>query len=144
MLPSTLLSLISLILSTHAQSRIPLSLNSVTFSNSASSFSIPGQDELTVTVALCSASSPSPRFFVSNGTNSAIEGDPGPAGGEDIHEITLQDGFGNWTGAFPSGGVLAVEGLPPGASFEVGVSNDSAFEAFDSGNLWMADLCCLS
>lgn len=122
MLPSSLLCLISLILSTNAQSRTQLSLNTVFLSNSQSSFSIPGQDELTITIALCSSSSP--RFFLSNSTNNALEDDPGPDGGEDVYEILLQNGFGNWTGAFPSGGVLQVEGLPPGASFEVGVSND--------------------
>ncbi|KAF9442037.1 hypothetical protein P691DRAFT_779542 [Macrolepiota fuliginosa MF-IS2] len=122
MLPTTLLLLISLVLSSNAQTRTALSLNTVTRS-SQTSFSIPGQDKLTITLALCSSASP--RFFISNSTNNAIERDPGPDGGEDVREIDLKDGFGSWTGAFPSGGVLAVEGLPPGASFEVGISNDS-------------------
>ncbi|KXN88082.1 Calcium influx-promoting protein ehs1 [Leucoagaricus sp. SymC.cos] len=118
--PSLLLTLFAL--STNAQTRTPLPLNQVALFSSQTSFSVPTQTqgELAITVALCSISSP--RFFISNSTGSLFAEDPGPDGGEDNYEIFLQDGFGNWTGLFPGGGILAVEGLPPGASFEVGVS----------------------
>ncbi|KAJ3570098.1 hypothetical protein NP233_g4627 [Leucocoprinus birnbaumii] len=124
LLPPPLLLLSFLTLSAHAQTRIPLKLNDITASSSQTSFSIPVQaeGELTITIALCSPSSP--RFFISNSTDSSTVEDPGPDGGENVNEIFLQDGFGNWTSPFFAGGVLAVEGLPPGASFEVGVSTD--------------------
>jgi calcium channel MID1 len=44
-----------------------------------------------------------------------------------VNEIFLQDGLGIWTSPFLDGGVLAVEGLPPGASYEVGVSTSGVF-----------------
>ncbi|KAF5360913.1 hypothetical protein D9756_004891 [Leucocoprinus leucothites] len=122
LLPPPLLLLSLLTLSAYAQTRVPLKLNDITFSSSQTSFSIPPQTEgeLTISVALCSRSSP--RFFISNSTDSTTADDPDPDGGEGVHEISLQDGFGNWTSPFLDGGVLAVEGLPPGVSFEVGVS----------------------
>jgi len=100
-----------LVLSAHAQLRTPLGLNDITLSASHTSFTIPTQDqgELTISIALCSPSSP--QFFITNNTEST-----------ELHEIILQDGLGNWKGLFPTGGVLDVKNLPPGASFEVGVS----------------------
>src|SRR5262249_9466108 len=108
MLPPPLVCLLSLILSTNAQSRSPLSLNSVArFYSQSSLSSIPAQNELTITIALCSSSSP--RVFISNATNNAEEDDPGPDGGQDVYEILLQQGLGSFTGPFSSGGILAVD-----------------------------------
>ncbi|GLB42783.1 putative aryl-alcohol oxidase [Lyophyllum shimeji] len=58
-------------------------------------------------------------FFVTNSTSSGV---PGPGGGLDVFEIVVKDGYGNWTGIFVDGGVLAVENVGQ-ASFELGISD---------------------
>jgi len=112
--PPLLLSLF--VLSAHAQLRLPLKLNDIITSALSNSFTIPTQDqgELTISIALCSPSSP--QFFIINNTELT-----------DLHEIIFQDGLGIWKGLFPAGGVLVVENLPPGASFEVGVSTSGLY-----------------
>src|ERR1700742_1740128 len=69
-------------------------------------FSIPSADNLTVSVAICSNGGSSPRFFV---TNSSETNTPSSSGGNDVFEITLTNGYGQWTGEFLDGGALAVE-----------------------------------
>lgn len=124
MLPETLICLLNAAI-VLAQSRQTLSINAVTSFQSPNppSFTLPSASQLTVSVALCSGNigSSSIRFFV---TNSSAVDDPGSNGGTDVHEIALYDGYGNWTGLFPTGGALAVEnaGSMP---FEIGVSASS-------------------
>ncbi|KAF7317056.1 putative acetate kinase [Mycena chlorophos] len=98
---------------------------SVSTLNAADTFyTIPtAATQLALSIALCSGSinSTSPRFFVSNASSTAS---PGSGGGEDVFEIVLDQGVGNWTGTFPEGGVLGVEDdanvqMP----FEIGLSD---------------------
>ncbi|KAF7760871.1 hypothetical protein Agabi119p4_10280 [Agaricus bisporus var. burnettii] len=105
-----LLCLLSLLLATHAQ-QVRLSLNTVArFDSSSSSFDIPPQDQLSISIALCSPSTP-PRVIISTDDL-------------DVHEVILKDGFGLFTGSFEKGGVIALDGLSPGASFELGLSTN--------------------
>ncbi|KAG6917218.1 hypothetical protein DXG01_003423 [Tephrocybe rancida] len=125
MLPEALLCLLSAALAA-AQSRKILSLNSNSaFSPSTTPtpavFDLPTAANLTISVALCSATSSLPRFFV---TNSSSSGVPGSGGGIDVFEIQLTNGLGSWTGIFDDGGVLAVEDLQQ-TSFELGVSDQA-------------------
>ena len=123
MLPQTLLCLVSAILAT-AQIRQRLALESVTLVDARQnlrSFSFPSQQPLTVSVAVCASTSPTPRFFVTNGSDE--DPDPGPAGGDNVVEIPLSFGQGRWRGAFPNGGVLAVDfGEAERVPFEVALS----------------------
>ncbi|KAF9441848.1 hypothetical protein P691DRAFT_799021 [Macrolepiota fuliginosa MF-IS2] len=107
----------SLILSSNAWANAPLSLNTVSRGSQAS-FSIPSRDESMIALALWSLASP---CIISNNAND------------------LQDGFASWMGAFPSGSVLAAEGLSPGPSFEVGISSDSPLHEVISSDLLFGD-----
>ncbi|KAJ6570131.1 stretch-activated cation channel Mid1 [Mycena vulgaris] len=122
MLPATLVLLLNAALSV-AQTRPTLSIDYVLPERAPNPpyFTIPTASQLAISVALCSGTTdtPVPRFFV---TNSSSDASPGSAGGDNVFEIILNQGHGNWTGTFPSGGVLGVEdaGQMP---FEIGVSD---------------------
>jgi len=128
MLPESLIFLLAAT-TVYAQARPNLELNKVTSFNTQRlpqppSFAIPQQPKLFISVALCSDSTTFPRFFVSNISNRDSQDDPGPSGGPNVFEITLDRGQGNWTGTFVNGGILAVNsngvsGLP----FELAVSD---------------------
>ncbi|KAG6331735.1 hypothetical protein ID866_7354 [Astraeus odoratus] len=104
-----------------------LSLNSLsTFAGSSLSspaiFSLPASSSLTVSVALCSSQAWSTRFYLTNDTStSPLE----PAGGANVFEIPLDNGYGNWTGSAAAGASMAVENLGQGV-FEVAVSNNGS------------------
>ncbi|KAH7909014.1 stretch-activated Ca2+-permeable channel component-domain-containing protein [Hygrophoropsis aurantiaca] len=120
-LPQTLWCLVQATL-VFAQTQQSLSLNSVsTFSGATLSgtpaFTLPSASPLYVSVALCAPGS-SARFFVTNSTTAI----PSSAGGKDVFEIDLGDGYGNWTGPAPEGGTLAVEDVGQ-TVFEIGVSS---------------------
>jgi calcium channel MID1 len=126
--------LVSLLLSlplTRSQSTLsslslntPLSLSGNNFSSPAPLlFSLPSSSQLTISIALCaSPSSSPPRVFVSNSSDSQVP--PGPSGGLDVFEITLNSlGLGNLTlDAGDTTGVLAVYGGTTSDSLEIGVS----------------------
>ncbi|KAJ7638135.1 stretch-activated cation channel Mid1 [Mycena rosella] len=122
MLPATLLLLLNAALSV-AQTRQSLSTGYVVSEQAPNPtfFTIPTASQLAISVALCSGTTdtPVPRFFV---TNSSSDASPGSSGGDNVFEILLNQGHGNWSGAFPAGGVLGVEdaGQMP---FEIGVSD---------------------
>ncbi|KAJ6630945.1 stretch-activated cation channel Mid1 [Mycena sp. CBHHK59/15] len=122
MLPTALLLLLNAAIAV-AQTRKLLSIDYVVseLAPNPSYFTIPTASQLAISVALCSGTADTavPRFFV---TNSSSDASPGSGGGGDVFEIVLNRGHGNWSGAFPSGGVLGVEdaGQMP---FEIGVSN---------------------
>ncbi|KAJ6577432.1 stretch-activated cation channel Mid1 [Mycena capillaripes] len=120
MLPAALLLLLNAALAA-AQTRKSLSIGTV-ISEAAPFYTIPSGPQLAISIALCAGTTdtPVPRFFV---TNSSSDASPGPGGGDNVFEIVLDQGHGNWTGAFPSGGVLGV--VPDAAQipFEVGVSD---------------------
>ncbi|EPQ53149.1 hypothetical protein GLOTRDRAFT_117225 [Gloeophyllum trabeum ATCC 11539] len=126
MLPLTLFCLLQAYLS-YAQTTPGLAIGSLTTITDANvtnnqGFRLPASSNLSVSIALCSSSSNSPRFLVTNNTDITL---PGPSGGTDVYEIELSDGYGNWSGSTPEGGVLAV--LNAGqAPFEVGVSDGEA------------------
>lgn len=127
MLPETLLCLLNAAL-VLAQTRreLPLNSNSPFSPSSAPNppvFSLPRSNDLSITVALCSSGNSSPRFFV---TNSSSVDTPGSSSGKDVFEIVLNGGYGNWTGPFRDGGVLAVENVGQ-TSFELGVSDEGMF-----------------
>jgi calcium channel MID1 len=86
------------------------SLSSFSGSSSPTLFTLPSSDTLSVSVALCASTSSPPLFYVANDTTDATE-------------IVLWQGFGNWTGPAPSGGMLKVENIGSN-SFEIGVSDD--------------------
>lgn len=128
MLPEALLCLLSATLA-FAQARTPLALNAVAPFTSSSlpqsaSFALPPSQNLALSVAICSDSTPIPRFFISNISNSDSQDNPSSAGGPDVFEISVQNGQGNWTGIFPNGGLFAVEqNGAQGVSFQIGVSD---------------------
>ena len=127
MLPESLVCLLGATLAL-AQARQELQLNQVaSFStlrlSSRPSFSIPQQNQLSVSIALCSTSNSIPRVFLTNASNSDLLADPGPTTA-DTFQIPLQSGQGSYTGVFPNGGILAVdtEGVNEGIFFDIGVS----------------------
>jgi calcium channel MID1 len=123
MLPAALLLLLNAAISV-AQTRTSLSINYVLRVSEPPPippyFIIPTASQLAISVALCSGATDAagPRFFV---TNSSSDASPGSAGGDNVFEIILNQGHGNWSGVFPSGGVLGVEDAQ--IPFEIGVSN---------------------
>ncbi|KZT30269.1 hypothetical protein NEOLEDRAFT_1054732 [Neolentinus lepideus HHB14362 ss-1] len=124
LLPHSLLLLLHVSL-TYAQATQQLSigsLNTYTSANFSGSTSpalrLPPSTNLSVSVAICLSSQSLPRFFVTNNTEISL---PGPSGGSNVFEIQLNDGYGNWTGSTPEGGVLAVTNVG-GTPFEVGVT----------------------
>ncbi|KAF8882264.1 stretch-activated Ca2+-permeable channel component-domain-containing protein [Infundibulicybe gibba] len=140
MLPEALLCLLGAAI-VSAQTRVKLELNTFVSFNGSNApdppvFTIPASDTagLTVSVALCSNDVP-PRFFVTNG--SAVDV-PGPNGGPNVFQVPLQDGFGNWTGVFPAGGVLAVDGLGK-TPFELGISGDDPIHSVLESQPFVAD-----
>ncbi|RDB24086.1 Stretch-activated cation channel MID1 [Hypsizygus marmoreus] len=120
MLPEALICLLNVALAfAQTQQALPLNaLASFTPSNTPKPpvLSLPTSSNLSVTVALCSSGN-NPRFFVTNSSDAI----PGSSGGKSVFEITLKDGYGNWTGPFRDGGVLAIEDVGQ-SSFELGVS----------------------
>jgi calcium channel MID1 len=127
-LPEALVVLLSAALAS-AQSRQALVLNQITsLTSQAQPRTLPASARLAVSIALCAAASPAPRFFLSNVSSSADQGTPGAAGGPGVFEIALADGQGSWTGPFPNGGILAVDanGGSSAVPFDVGVSDGGA------------------
>ncbi|KIY44700.1 hypothetical protein FISHEDRAFT_50889 [Fistulina hepatica ATCC 64428] len=101
-----------------------LALNSLTTYNSSSlpsAFTLPANSNLSISVAYCSNTSSTPSFYVTNTSSSADT--PTASGGTDVYEIDVSDGFGNFTGKFDSGGVLAVESIGS-MTIEIGISDD--------------------
>ncbi|KAI0781647.1 stretch-activated Ca2+-permeable channel component-domain-containing protein [Irpex lacteus] len=112
MLPLTLLLYIYAQVS-HAQQT--LSLDKV-FNFTATSlpnppiFSLPpAHANVSISVALCASSASQPRFFVTNDTSITQPGEEDVADGN-AFEISLQDGFGAWSGIVNDGGFLAISG----------------------------------
>ena len=105
----------------------------------SSIFSLPASATLSVSVALCADVSSLPRFFL---TNDSTITQPGPdsSGGANVFEISLEDGYGQWTGMMSDGGYLAVSnaGQTP---FEIGVS-DQGKSSFDPIYLVFAGAFC--
>lgn len=131
MLPESLIFLLTAT-TVYAQARPNLELNKVTSLNTQQlpqppSFAIPQQQKLSISVALCSDSSTSPRFFVSNISNLDSQDDPGPNQGPNVFEIFLKQGQGNWTGTFVNGGILAVDSNgASGVPFELAATDGGA------------------
>ncbi|KAL0948037.1 hypothetical protein HGRIS_010663 [Hohenbuehelia grisea] len=119
----------------YAQTSRRLDINSVSSFNasSSSSFIVPAAGQLTVSVALCSSSNP--RFFVTNASTTSI---PSSSGGQDVFEIFLSDGHGNWTGKFDGGGLLAIEASGE-VPFEVGVSDNGPMHQALSDPAFLGD-----
>ncbi|KAH8813651.1 stretch-activated cation channel Mid1 [Flagelloscypha sp. PMI_526] len=122
MLPEALLSLLWAALAA-AQQRTTLPLNAVTPvspTTNTPAFNLPVSSSLDITITLCPDPGTSPpRFFVNNASTGVT---PSSSGGDNVFEIPLLTGFGNWTGLFPQGGSLAVENVGQTA-FEIGVSD---------------------
>lgn len=133
MLPKALLCLLYAALAA-AQSNQQLSLNALASFTPQSLpnppvLLLPSSDLLAVSVAVCSGDSQSsvPRFFVTNDTSI---GAPGSNGGDNVFEIVLTNGLGNWTGLAGGGGVIAIESVGQ-TSFEIGLSNSGEFLFLD-------------
>ena len=132
MLPLALLALIQVEL-VYGQQAVPLSLDGLYNYNSSSRsplFSLPAASNLSVSVALCADATSLPRFFVTN--DSTI---PHPSqqylGVSDVYEITLDDGYGQWSGIMDNGGYLAVTNAQ--VPFEVGASDQGECSLRTSG-----------
>jgi calcium channel MID1 len=136
LLPAALLLLLNAAISA-AQTRKSLAIGSVTpdLAPNPPFYTLPTANLLAISIALCSGTTDTavPRFFV---TNSSSDASPGSDGGPDVFEIVLNQGHGNWTGTFPSGGVLGVQPVAQ-VQFEIGVSDDQPIhEVFDTGALF--------
>ncbi|CAE6478453.1 unnamed protein product [Rhizoctonia solani] len=84
-----------------------------TFSLSVSSsplvLSLPAQDEAYwLSVALCGAVLPYPRFFVSNDSSVTLPGPDGAQGSQGGEEISLNEGLVTYQAQVPSGGAFAI------------------------------------
>jgi calcium channel MID1 len=122
MLPETFLCLLNAAIAL-AQAQQQLSLDVIsTFTPSnipnPPVFTLPQSNNLSITIALCSGTSP-PQFFVSN---SSSTGDVGSGGG---FEITINDGYGTWIGPVTDDAILSVEDTGQ-SSFELAVSEEGA------------------
>lgn len=125
MLPFALICLLQAHL-TLAQSPLPLNEVHEFFPGPPAIFAIPPfPTNLSVSVAVCSSSNSTPRFFFSNDSSKRVAS-PKDAEGEGYTEMILQDGFAEWTGGFREGGFLAVTntGQTP---FEIGLSQNGAW-----------------
>jgi calcium channel MID1 len=123
MLPETLLCLLNAAFIL-AQGPQKLSLNNISSFNPSNTpnpplFSLPQSKNLSITVALCSGTSQTPRFFVSNSSSIGASGSGGS-------QITITSGHGQWIGPVSNGGVLSVANAGQ-SSFELAVSEDGAF-----------------
>ncbi|KAF8207105.1 stretch-activated cation channel Mid1 [Mycena galopus ATCC 62051] len=100
-------------------------------------FTLPTATQLAVSIALCSGTTdtPVPRFFL---TNTSTTASPGPEGGTDVFEIVLDQGYGSWTGPFPSGGVLGVTDAAQ-MPFQIGVSSDYPIHSSDDTSALLGD-----
>lgn len=126
MLPLTLLALVQAQLA-YAQQTPLLQPNTVhTYTGStvpkSSVFTLPDASSLSVSVALCAAATTLPRFFVTNDTTISVPG-PNTLNDPNVYEISLEDGYGQWTGMALNGGFLAVSNVDQ-TPFEVGVSDE--------------------
>lgn len=128
MLPETLLLLLNAALALAQSPRPQLSLNTLSTFNATTlpnppSFTLPVSLQLSVSVALCSTGSSSPRVFL---TNSSTNESPGPEGGTDVYEIAMDDGYGAFTGVFAAGGVLSFQDVGLN-TLEIGVSDTGTY-----------------
>lgn len=138
MLPHTLLYLLHVALvAAQANTQLPLnrvlSFTPISIPNPPV-FILPPSNLLAVSVAVCfgDLQSSLPRFFVTNDTSS---GTPGSNGGNNVFEILLNQGMGNWTGPAGGGGLLAFENVGQ-TSFEVAASNNGKHPDFSPFTLW--------
>lgn len=121
MLPYPLLYLTHAILFPLICAQQQISLNSTSSFSSNSKVSIPASsDVLTVSVALCSSESTTPRFFLTNDTQIRIPSDA-DIGKPNLFEIEITDGIGIWTGSMVNGGTVATTDGGK-LTFEIGVS----------------------
>jgi hypothetical protein len=119
------------------QSQMTLSLNTIlpmtltSASTSPITLSLPStasNEALTISVALCNAAQPIPKFFVSN------DSDASGAGGGGTWQLSLDEGIGTWSGGTSAGGRVMVY-LGDGASsvqggvwsFELAVSSGGQY-----------------
>jgi len=111
--------LLSAILATNAQQQQSLSLDTLyAFAGpNIPTFVLPQEQQLVVSVALCSNEPTSPIFLVTNNSHNAAV-----VNSSDVFQLPLQRGFGQWAGTAPQGGFLAVQNIGQ-TSFQVVVSN---------------------
>lgn len=121
MLPYPLLYLTQAILFPLISAQQQITLNSASSFSSSSRVSIPAStDVLTVSVALCTSGTSTPRFFVTNNTQISVPS-AGDVGQSDVFEIEVADGIGIWTGFMENGGTLVATDSGR-SSYEIGVS----------------------
>ena len=102
--------------------RPTLSLDEITTTTSSSiSYSIPENDHnpLSLTFALCSSSSNTPRILITNTGN----GDSLPDTDENSHEVTFEHGLATFSSYFMHGGILTIDNLS--GSIEIGLSSST-------------------
>ena len=124
-LPLTLLTLILYIAETRQQQQQQLNLDTVSTFSSASTLTIPSYaGDVVISVALCgNPEGTTPQVIF---TNSSM-GTPTDAnvGMEDVFEILIEEGIGNWTGPIDQGGRLAITNTGQ-TKYEVGVSTNTS------------------
>jgi len=128
-LPLALLSLILYVADTRQQQQ--LSLDAVSTFSSASTLILPSHaSDIVISVALCGNSEgATPRvIFTNSSTGTPTDADVGT---QDVFEILIEEGVGNWTGPIGQGGRLAITNTGQ-ARYEVGVSTnaDQAFHQY--------------
>lgn len=120
-LPLTLLALILYAADTRQQQ---LSLDAVTTFSSASTLTLPSHDgNVAISVALCgNPGRATPRvIFTNSSTETPTDVN---IGAQDVFEILIEEGVGNWTGSIGQGGRLAITGTGQ-TQYEVGVSTNA-------------------
>jgi calcium channel MID1 len=126
MLPHGLLLLLLASL-TPTQAQNVLQLDSVSeFSgnklSSTPTFSFPSSSQLSVSIALCTNGTQTPTFFITN--NTALDGSAVASGsGDDVWEIDVENGYGNWTGPALDGGLIVGNNLGS-ARFQIALSTE--------------------
>ncbi|KAI0086798.1 stretch-activated cation channel Mid1 [Irpex rosettiformis] len=80
----------------------------------------PARANVSISVALCASSPSLPQFFISNDTSITQPGQ-GDVGSGRVFEITLENGFGAWSGLVSDGGFLTISGAVQ-VPIEIGIS----------------------
>lgn len=119
-LPLALLSLVLYVADTQQQQ---LNLDAVSTFTSASTLTLPSHDgDVAISVALCgNPGGAIPRvIFTNSSTETPTDVN---IGAQDVFEILIEEGVGNWTGSIGQGGRLAITDTGQ-TQYEVGVSTD--------------------
>ena len=120
-LPLALLALILYVADTRQQQ---LNLDAISKFSSASTLTLPSHDgDIAISVALCgNPQGTTPRvIFTNSSTETPTDVN---IGSQDVFEILIEEGVGNWAGSISQGGRLAITDTGQ-TQYEVGISTDA-------------------